>query len=345
MKGKKIVATTGVALSLGLIYFLFRDIDFRVFLAALQQINLPFILVFIALYLLFFYAKALRWRLLLPNRNAVTTRDLFRATMLGAFATNVIPLRAGEIVRPLALSRSGEISFSSAFATVVTERAFELVTLMLFLFLSVSGIEDLPLFISAGIKALGVLSLVVSLFIVLCYVRGKQLIGVVERIMQRTGISEKFSGSVKFLAVLHEFIGGLRAIRSVWEFVLVVIWSLALWLILSLMYLSAFWMMGRYPDPWAGMVVNVFVAIAVAFPSAPGFIGTFQFGCVAALSGVYGYSEEFALAFSVVTHLLGFSVSVVIGLYYLFREGLRLTEMLKTEVPLADTKPTRPLDS
>ncbi|MDD2943496.1 MAG: lysylphosphatidylglycerol synthase transmembrane domain-containing protein [bacterium] len=339
MKGKKIIAITGVILSFALIYFLFRDIDYRVFFASLRQINPPFILVFIGLYLLFFYTKALRWKLLLPDRSAVTTGNLFRATMLGAFATNVIPLRAGEIVRPLALSRSGEISFSSAFATVVTERAFELVTLMFFLFVSVAGIADLPLFVSAGIKALGLLSLLVTVVIVLCYVRGDQLVGVIERFMRRSGIAEKFGGSVTLLAVLHEFITGLRAIRGVWEFVLVIVWSLALWLILSLMYLSAFWMMGRYPDPWAGMVVNVFVAIAVAFPSAPGFIGTFQFGCVAALCGVYGYSEEYALAFSVVTHLLQFTLSVIIGFYYLFREGLRLTEILKSEV----TAPVAPI--
>ena len=53
-------------------------------------------------------------------------------------------------------------------------------------------------------------------------------------------------------------------------------------------YQVALWMFGEFPSFWVGTMINVMLALAVAAPSAPGFIGTYQFGCVVALTYIYG---------------------------------------------------------
>ena len=78
------------------------------------------------------------------------------------------------------------------------------------------------------------------------------------------------------------------------------------------------------------LFVNGTVALAVAVPAAPGFIGTFQAGVTAGL-GVYGVSEAAAVALSLGFHVAGFIPVTVIGLVYAWKLGLSLEEVGKSE--------------
>ena len=69
-------------------------------------------------------------------------------------------------------------------------------------------------------------------------------------------------------------------------------------------------------------------SLAVAAPGAPGFLGTFQLGCVVALT-MFGFSEEFAVAYSVVLHSLQVNSVVLAGFLILHRRGLHLGDIQK----------------
>jgi hypothetical protein len=75
------------------------------------------------------------------------------------------------------------------------------------------------------------------------------------------------------------------------------------------------------------MLLNLMIALAVAAPSAPGFIGTFQAGCLVALTVISGYSREFAMAYSVVTHVLQMTLVLGAGFVVLHLRGLRLAQL------------------
>jgi uncharacterized membrane protein YbhN (UPF0104 family) len=75
------------------------------------------------------------------------------------------------------------------------------------------------------------------------------------------------------------------------------------------------------------VVVSCLVAIAVAAPSAPGFIGVFQLGCVVALSYVYQYTSEFSLAYSLIVHLVQYVAIILLGFFCLSRAGLHLSKL------------------
>ena len=47
-----------------------------------------------------------------------------------------------------------------------------------------------------------------------------------------------------------------------------------------------------------GVTVTAIVALAVAVPGAPGFVGQFEWGCKLALEGVYGISGASAVGFA-----------------------------------------------
>ncbi len=131
----------------------------------------------------------------------------------------------------------------------------------------------------------------------------------------------------KLLKMVEDFFGGLKAISSFKELMLVIFWSFMLWILVSVLYQMTLWAFGVGASLWAGITVCVIIGFAIAVPSSPGFIGTFQFGCVVALSGVYTYSREFALAYSVVAHAVQFVFIVVTGFIILHIEGIRFKQL------------------
>ena len=76
--------------------------------------------------------------------------------------------------------------------------------------------------------------------------------------------------------------------------------------------------------------MTALVAIAVSVPSAPGFIGSFQLGCVLGLA-IFSVAESRALAFSIVVHLTQFVGVIGAGLYSLWVEGISLREVEASE--------------
>ena len=79
------------------------------------------------------------------------------------------------------------------------------------------------------------------------------------------------------------------------------------------------------PELRGALVLTTLVAIAVSVPSAPGFIGSFQLGCVLGLR-IFGIKESPALAFSLIVHLSQFVGVIGAGLYSLWVENISLRE-------------------
>ncbi len=84
-----------------------------------------------------FVFKSLRWRVLLSESVDISRVFTFRLTMVGFFLNNVIPFRIGELARPYLLSANRpEVPFSFAVATVLANKLFDLLTVMIFLLIS-----------------------------------------------------------------------------------------------------------------------------------------------------------------------------------------------------------------
>src|SRR4051812_50139501 len=67
-----------------------------------------------------------RWRSLFPRASRPGAVPTFWATQVGLLANNVLPVRAGELVRVLALSREAGLRRTAGLATVGGGRVFDL---------------------------------------------------------------------------------------------------------------------------------------------------------------------------------------------------------------------------
>ncbi|MCB1070919.1 MAG: flippase-like domain-containing protein [Kiritimatiellae bacterium] len=326
----------GLILSLGIsgaiLGYLITHLDWALVSTYLGEVNLWYLPVAIVLLLGLGWMRAMRWKYLLPNREQLSVWRLFEATMIGFFANFVLPLRAGEFVRPWILSRWQPVSFSAALASILTERLSDAICLLTFLVLCLNQMASVPPVILAGAQALGVLSVVLIGIVIASYL----LPGKVERLFHQL-VSATIGRIAPALAtringMIIEYFVGVRSIQSFRDLFMVMFWSFAMWGLMAGWYQILLLAFGEHPSLWVGMVLNVFVALAVAAPSAPGFLGTFQAGCIIALSTLYGYPKEFAMAYSVIGHAMQFIFNITIGLLILHAHGMKLGQLKDQKV-------------
>lgn len=316
--------------SLAIVAYLALQLQWGEFWSQLKRMHPGYLPPLILILLASMWIRAMRWRLLLPTERKLSVLKLTEATVVGFLASFVLPLRAGELVRPWALSRVQPVPFSTALASIVTERFFDALTLLSLLVACALHVPNIPGYVLAGARTVGLLVLVLLILLVVCYLR-PALVSRLLRAFATRVFGRRAPRLAERVVVLgDEFVQGLRALSSPLQLAAVLGWSFALWLLVAGWYQLALWSFGERPSLWVGMTVNVMVALAVAAPSAPGFIGTFQAGCLLALSVIFAYSQEFAIAYSVITHVLQTALVLGAGFAVLQAWGLRLSSLRRT---------------
>ena len=71
---------------------------------------------------------------------------LFPVVCIGYFGNNVYPARAGEVIRAFVLRRNEGVSVSASLATIIVERVFDGLVMLLFVFFALPfvGAEHIP---------------------------------------------------------------------------------------------------------------------------------------------------------------------------------------------------------
>lgn len=337
----------GFGITIGLLWLVLRDVSFQEVWAEVEGANFLLLGLAVLVGYVNYVFRSMRWGILLrPIYAGSSLRSRFAAMNIGFMATNLIPLRVGEFVRPYALSRMEPVSVSGAFASLVVERFLDSFTIASLLFLAIAapGFPENPVVWGASLAVLmrGFLVVLGGLlvFMVLLLVFPGPVVQVAER------FARFLPGRLSrlFVDVLEAFLEGLKVLQSPILLVQAVLWSFWIWLFQSLSFWLAFSAFGIHVSFDVALFVNGMVALAVAAPAAPGFLGTFQAGVTGGL-GVYKVSHPAAVAVSIGFHLGGFIPVTLMGLYYAWKLGFSIREVgvtedrVETEVAMAHSAP------
>jgi uncharacterized protein (TIRG00374 family) len=272
-----------------------------------------------------FPLRAIRWRFLLLPHKKIKFHSLFSATMIGFMANNLLPARLGEFVRAYIISRKEGVSGSSAMATIVVERLFDGLTLLTIL-LVVFYTYSFP----GWVVVVGWYGTLI--FFLLCVFIVSMMLWPNRFASILSNITRLFSSRLKERAeaLILRFISGLDMLRNRRLVLIVFVISFVHWLVLG-------WSMSialksfdiEVPNSGPFFVLSI-VALGLALPSSPGFVGTFQWLTERALT-VYGVSKSLSLSFSSVFHLITFVPVTIIGLAYFLKEHLTWKELKRTE--------------
>ncbi len=319
----------GIAITLATLTLAARGVDSRTLLHDLSRANLPLLIgLSVPIYLLTIWVRALRWRHLTNPVCDASRGTLFRATAVGAFANNVFPLRIGEVVRAFYLARETRAGTAALFGTVVLERGIDGVA-VLAMALVIFGTRGRP---DDGALAVGIPLLAGAALplaaVVWLRVAPDQVVRVTRALLGSLG----GRGTAHVERLIRHVAEGLASLQGGRHLLWVGWHTLLIWTVLGVApFLAAMLALGIDLGSFernlsAAFVTLTAVGIAVALPSAPGFVGPYHLAAREALRR-FGVSEELALALGTLSHAVFWLTTTGIGLAVLRYRGTRLDEL------------------
>ena len=249
--------------------------------------NYAYLVPAIAVYFASLYVRSVRWRYLLGPFVEVPARRLYPVVLVGYMANNVLPVRLGELVRSYYLSVRESVRGSTALATVLVERVFDGLTLLLFLaiaalFLPIGGLagrigetRGLPWWALAALLALpfaAALVMIVTMAVRPAFFRAHVTRPVTSRLPGRIG--------ARIEGLADRFVAGFEGLQRPGQLASVFVRSLPIWVFEGVMYYVVALGFGLQ-DQLGGAVAMVAAILAVtaasnlatSLPSSPGSLG------------------------------------------------------------------------
>jgi uncharacterized protein (TIRG00374 family) len=288
-----------------------------------QQIRaahpLPLLLA-VVLATLTFPLRLVRWRLLLPQPGGApyAARPLWHAIALGFMANNILPLRAGELIRSYTASRLAQIRFSTVLSSVAVERIFDALTLVALLSVALV-FSNLPPDLTIGgssvahlAKLAGIAGGIALLGGLLVLALPRQAERLVRRLIPRPQLADRI------VSVIEGVGEGLAVLHSPGRLIMVLFWSLVLWNVNALAFYVAFGAFGIAVSYWGALLVQGLLVLGISVPSTPGFFGVFEAVVVAALA-LFDIPRDLAFSYAISYHLTSFVPITLLGLWSLTR--------------------------
>jgi len=322
----------GVVISLFFLYLALRGLGIKDLGEALKQANYWWLLPGVSVYFIGVWVRAWRWHYLLKPVKKIPTRELFPIVTIGYMGNNIYPARAGEALRAVILKRNAAVPISASAATIIVERIFDGVVMLAFIFLNlpelaslttdsgiVGSIQTVALWGTAAFFGALVVFLIAAMF--------PERVEVFVLVVNNKLVPQKYRQSI--IGFIQKFLGGLEALRSPLDVLMVFLTSSVIWLLETLKY---WFLMHAFPfdiSYFALMLMNGIVNLATTIPSAPGYVGTFDAPGIAVLVA-YGVPKATAAAYTLVLHIALWVPITALGAYYLLREGIRWSDDIKT---------------
>ena len=304
-------AIIGIIISLGGIYWAFKDFQFHEFANSIQKVNYIYLLLATLFLWGSVWLRALRWRWLFKINGLPTTVSLYRAELMGYFGNNVLPLRLGELMRAYLIGREWNLSKNYVFGTVVLERILDALTLVFFSFLLIifypleESVREY-IILGGGITSVSILILLVILHHI-----------------------KTIQGNHKILNILKQMIDGVLSI-SKGSLLPVTIVSILIWSIYYLdVYLLQYAFGFNLSFPQVLMIL-VLSSLVLAIPSAPGMIGTFHASVKYTMVDLFGFAPHDGNSFAIFLHAYGYILLTLLGAYYFMKNQFHASAIQNT---------------
>lgn len=291
------------------IYIILKNADYRF-------IFLPTIFIFLAA--LF---SSIKWSMIAGS--SVKIKNTFTALIIGLFINNVLPARIGEVARGYVLSRKEGLSFSFALSTVLVDRLFDLIGLLIITFVFFPK-QGMPHQVSKAIYMLIiVLTLCIIIFVLLSNKKAAGLIAGWLHTVQRPVF-------IKISKRLMEIQENLSRIKSPATTIYYIFIAFVQWLCMSsALYFVALTIgisISFFSIPFICALLNMGLAV----PSSPGYIGVYQFILVYLLA-IFDIPKSQGFTASILFHASWYIPYNILGFFLLLKEHLKIKDLRAAE--------------
>jgi uncharacterized protein (TIRG00374 family) len=318
----------GLLVSVGLLWFAFRDLELRAVRAALRDANYWWLVPGVAVYFISVWFRSWRWGFMLRGSRRVSANRLYPVVVIGYMGNDILPLRLGEVLRAYVLWRRERINVGTSLTTALLERLFDGLTMVLFV---LAGLLLVPMsgFLSRLLLIAGVIFLGVLIVFLVLAARPRLLHRIADAAIRRA-VPGRFRQPLSDL--VEGVIAGLECLRSGRDVFAVFGITVWVWILETVKYWLVSFAFGlRLPYPGIVLMGGV-VNLLTALPSLPGYIGTFEAGGIRVLS-ILGAAEGPAASYVLVLHAILLIPVTLLGLVFMAREGIRWAEVWEVDRP------------
>lgn len=296
-------------------YFAVRGVHFGEVRDSLAATSYVWLLPALATFVLANVLRILRWRLLFPASSRPAFLPAAEAFLIGQFLNIVLPARAGEAARIVALNLRTRNSRAEITSTVLVERVFDVLGVLALLFLLQPWLPDVSWLSTAVLLAVGLVLVVAAVAVGVAVWSDRPLRFALRPLARLAFFSER-----RIDLAAANLVQGLAGFRSAQLGAVAFLWTLAAWIVLGVSCWFAMLAFDLGLSPLAGVFVIVAIGLAMILPSAPAAIGLFEAAVVATLL-LYDTNRSEALSYALVLHALHVLPFVLVGVPLLHLQG------------------------
>jgi len=318
----------GSVIAAALLVWVLRGVHPGEVLEHLRNAHLAPLLLAVVLATLTYPLRLVRWQLLLreTNGDAFPAAPRWHAIAIGFMANNILPFRAGELVRLLAAARLAGARFSAVLSSVAVERVFDGLTIVALLSISLLA-SDLPPDVAVGGVSLrhaaqasgllGAAALLAALLVMAFPVAAER---VVRRLLPPGRLADRI---VNLIEGIRQ---GLSALRSPALLGGTILWSVVIWLVNALAFYEAFKAFDIPVGFLGALLLQGILVFGISVKLTPGFLGQFEAAIVAALA-LFQIPAGLASSYAIAYHATTFLPIVLLGAWSLARTPVALSDL------------------
>ncbi len=329
-----------MVLAVAVLWFTVRNVSMDELLESFRNVHMGYMSIAFVMMVLTYVARGYRWQVLIRPVKEVSAKEIASPLMVG-FLAGLLPARAGEFVRAYLLGKRAEISFARAFATIVVERLFDLV-LLLILFawllvfhgsifesdLSWSGITVHDLAFQFGLFSLVVVCVLV-VFIYLLIFQYERAMALVHWFLRPLPETWQY----KVIQLVETFSQGLHVVKSVKALIHIFAATALVWALVIFQYYPLYFAYDLQDKSMASLLLlTVMICILITVLPTPAFLGSFNAGVLIALHGIMHESELAAVSFGFVAWGLNFLVIMLGGFYFVLHDHISVSKLVDVEM-------------
>ena len=244
-----------------------------------------------------FFLQAVRWRGIVGLGRPSRLR-CYELVIAGLACNNVLPGRLGDFMRARWIAVEANLPSGRGLATVVLDRTFDVVALVVFVCVAVPTVVDATWLVRIAVGGVILLAGVAIVRVLAHRYTSTRARDRRQRSVVRMVIRDTLEG-------LAEPLGRRRVAKAAGL-------SIAAWGMWALAAILVARSLGIDLGLLDALFVAAIVNLGVAIPSSPGYVGTYQWLCVESL-GILGIGREEALAFSILLHAIWYVPTTLVG--------------------------------
>lgn len=312
----------GLLISLIFLSLALRGLNLEGFWQTLRNANYWWLIPGIGVYVVVVWVRTWRWHSMLGHMKVIPTHRLFPIVVIGYMGNNVYPARAGEVLRSYVLRRKEGVPMSASLATVVLERLFDGLVMLLFVFATLPFAPLPPSYrwLVIGFSVLFGMALLIFMLLAAQPTQMSRLYTLAVDTLLPPTIRPRVHG------LFDRFIIGLQSLRSPRELAVIFITSTLIWLGETLKY---WFVMHAFPFSVSFPVLMLMTAVVNLFttiPSSPGYVGTFDAPGIAVLTQ-FKVAQDIATGYTLVLHVALWLPITLLGAFYMLRESIDWRDM------------------